>query len=378
MKVLHVAPSFYPATFWGGPIWSTKAICDGIASRAGFSVKVLTTDAAGPATHQRVTPVALPYKVTFHRRLSGHSFAPAMLAALPNAIASADVVHLTGVYNAPTLPTFVLCKLIGKPLIWSPRGALQATREWHDTPKRRAKLLFERALCRAAPANLVMHVTAQREAEMGRLSFPTVAISTIPNAVAIPQVEQGRPRDGQKLRLMYMGRLHPKKGLNVLFDALQQLPPDFTLDVYGSGHATDEAHLLADAERLAGRVRFMGLLADDQKANAFARADLFVLPSHSENFGIVVAEALAHAVPVLTTQATPWQGLDAKECGRCVALSADNLAEAITGLRCVDLRAAGARGRAWMCETFAMPAMVDSFAKLYRDAAQPILDEVHV
>ena len=70
MKVLHVTPSFYPATFWGGPIFSTKAICDGIAAAPDFTLRVLTTDAAGPALRDRVRRVPLPYRVDYSCRIA--------------------------------------------------------------------------------------------------------------------------------------------------------------------------------------------------------------------------------------------------------------------------------------------------------------------
>lgn len=376
MKVLHIAPTFYPATYWGGPIWSTKAICDGIADQPDMDLRVLTTDAAGPAVAERVTPIALPYPIAYCRRVAGHSVAPALFAKLPHAIAAADVVHLTGTYSAPSLPTFGWCKLLGKPLVWSPRGALQATQDWQDAPRRRAKLVFENTLNLLRPRQIVMHVTAQAEAAQSVRRFGGVVTKIIPNAVDVPErLLQKSPCAGG-LRLMSLGRIHPKKGLDILIAALGQLPPDVTLDIYGTGAPEDIARLRAQARALGNRVRFCGQLQDVDKAAAFAKADLFVLPSHSENFGIVIAEALAHAVPVLTTMGTPWQGLDRTGCGRCVPLSQDRLVREIAAMRTLDLPAMGARGRAWMQRDFSKAAMTQSFAALYQSLVPATGQEV--
>ena len=376
MKILHVAPSFFPATFWGGPIWSTKAICDGISALPDADLRVLTTDAAGPAARDRVMPAQLPYPATYARRVAGNSIAPSHLFRLPAAIARADVVHLTAAYSAPTLPTFALCKAFGKPLVWSPRGALQATQDWVDAPNQRRKRRYETALNAVRPAHVVMHVTATAEAAQSIARFAGMETQIIPNAVVVPAQLDPVPRDPAHVRLIFLGRLHAKKGLVELFTAMSELPDRYTLDVYGAGTSGDTAQLREFASLLGTRVRFHGHVEGAAKTRAFANADLFVLPSHSENFGIAVAEALAHGVPVLTTTATPWQAVDRRGCGRCIRLGKDNLAHEIAALAARDLPAMGARGRAWIAADFSPDAMVQAFARLYRDLATAGAQEV--
>ena len=366
MKILHVVPSFYPATYWGGPIWSTKAICDGMAARVGVDLRVLTSDAAGPVIGVRVKPVKLPYRVHYARRLAGHCIAPGLLARLPGAIQWADIVHVTGTYNMPTLPAFVLARAMGKPLVWSPRGALQATAEWPDAPRLRIKRGFEHLANLLRPRGAVLHVTAAQEARASVHRLGDMACAIIPNAVDVPRDIPAHRAAGAQRRLMFLSRLHPKKGLEVLFEAMAQLPARFSLDIYGTGDAAYVRTLQMRAKLSNGRIRLHGHVEGADKAAAFASADLFVLPSHSENFGIVVAEALAHAVPVLTTQNTPWHDLDRHGCGRCIDLPHSELAAEIAALAAGDLAAMGQKGRDWMRRDFSTAKMVAGFGDLYR------------
>ena len=188
MRVLHVIPCFYPATYWGGPVFSTKAICDGVGARPDHALRVLTTDTAGPNLGERVQPTKMSYPVTYCRRVAGHAVAPGMIARLPAAISWADVVHLTGVYNAPTLPAMALARALGKPLVWSPRGALQATEGWADVPRLRAKRLFHRAVATVLPTDAIIHATSQAEADSAARLFPNHICRIIPNAVEVPAV----------------------------------------------------------------------------------------------------------------------------------------------------------------------------------------------
>lgn len=367
MNILHVTPAFYPATWWGGPIWSTKAICDGIAQQPGFAVRVLTTDAASPARADRVIRQPLEYPVTYTRRVAGHAIAPGLLSKLAKAIGWADVIHLTATYNFPTLPVLAMTRLANRPVVWSPRGALQATATWDDAPRQRIKHLFEKSANALRPANCTLHVTSAAEGQDSTRRLGHIDTALIPNSVPIPDVIAQRPADGQ-LRLLYLGRLHPKKGLELLISAMKELPSNTRLDIYGAG---DPAYV-ATLKTLIGSdscIVLRGHADRGRKALAFAKADIFVLPSHSENFGIAVAEALAHGVPVVTTTGTPWARLDSMGCGRCITLGRDDLAAAIRNMAKAELPVMGARGRAWMQRDFSPDAMTAAFAALYRSMA---------
>lgn len=374
IKVLHVTPSFYPAVAYGGPIFSTKAITDGVAASPHFQISVLTTDTADPNSRERLAltenPANFPpgYFVHYCRRIAGSSISIQMARHLFHSVRRADVVHLTGPYNFPVIPTLLLCRLAGKPLVWSPRGGFQATAQWSGSPRRRVKVAFER-LCRLVrPHRTVLHVTAGLELHSSR-NLGRVEAALIPNAVTIPSkpLEREWQPDG-RLRLAFLSRIHPKKGLDILIEALAELPAHVTLDVYGAG---DEEYLAKLNSRisslsLASRVAFHGPVNGAAKSVALTSCDLFVLPTYSENFGIVVAEALAHGTPVVVTKGAPWEGIEVEECGRWVDICSEALVEAISNLDGANLSEMGSRGRNWMQRDFSVVKMVSRFESLYR------------
>lgn len=375
MNVLHVTPAFYPATYWGGPMFSTYALCNGVAAQKDIVLRVLTTDSAGPARDQRVDVFTYPmtylagYEVYFTRRVAGVDVAPGLVGALPKLVRWADVVHVTSAYSFPTIPTMLACRRYGRPLVWSPRGALQATEEWPDARRKSAKQAFEALLRKAMPPRAVMHVTAAVERDLSLKRMPGMVAVTIPNGVEIPTMLPKRVwRPQGRLRLMYMSRLDPKKGLENLLDAMKVLPERVTLDVYGTGDASYVDNLKAHAHRsgLASRAMFHGHVVGNAKGAAFSDADLVVLPSYSENFGMVVAEALAHGVPVVTSRATPWQEIERVGCGRWIENTSKQIFATILELMLADLEAMGERGRNWVEETLCWDGICSRFTDLYR------------
>ncbi len=223
MKVVHVVPSFYPAFNYGGPITSVYELCAGLV-RQGCEVRVLTTDANGLGAVLEVAkdaPVTLPpgVLVRYCPRIFRHSISPRLLARLVPALRWADVVHLTAVYNFPTLPTLAACRWLGKPLVWSPRGALQ---RWQSSRRPGLKTAWESACRQLAPAEMVLHVTSAQEAAESAAKFPRARAVVIPNGVELPPRLDHRQGAG-RLRLLFLGRLDPKKGIENLLAACQRL-----------------------------------------------------------------------------------------------------------------------------------------------------------
>jgi glycosyltransferase involved in cell wall biosynthesis len=374
MKVLHVVPSFYPAYTYGGPIRSTFELCRNLI-KLGCEVRVLTTDTNGlnqTLAVEKEQEVELPegFRVRYCPRLYRHSVSPTLLRLLPSYMRWADVIHLTGVYNFPTFPTIWRDRFLRKPLIWSPRGALQ---RWEGSSRTGPKAVWDFLWYHTANhADLTMHVTSDDECREAIARFPKLRMATIPNGVDVP-AQLNRIERREELRLLFIGRLDPKKGIEALLKACSLIDsqPPWRLAIAGGG-AVDYVSQLKKQIRTLGveeRVEMMGEVLSEAKKRLFESSDVALVPSHTENFAIVVAEALAHGVPVIASKGTPWSRLDQMKCGFWVDNDPGSLADAIRSISTMPLPEMGLRGREWMQREFSWRFVAEQMLDLYQRCA---------
>ena len=367
-----MSPSFFPSKAYGGTIRSGYGLCRGLA-QLGCDVRVLTTDTdglgrtLGVANDRDVQVGGL--RVRYCHKHVRHSVSPALLTVLPSYVQWADVVHLTAVYSFPTFPTLFLCRLFNKPVVWSPRGALQ---RWEGSSRVVHKWAWESICQRLLPRNgLVLHVTSQAEAEHSLKRFPRLQAVVIPNGVDVPQNPKRRASNGE-LRLLYLGRLHPIKGIESLLEAcgiVGRESSNWHLCIAGTGSPAYVDFLKSRVKELglSNQVEFVGEVFEEDKEALFARSDVALVPSHTENFGIVVAESLAHAVPVIASKASPWIGLETNRCGLWVDNNPESLASAIRKIRTLPLQEMGQRGREWMEKDFSWKLLSGEMLSVYRE-----------
>ena len=363
--IVHVVPSVSIVS--SGPSYTVVRLCESIAA-AGEEVTLATLD-LGPASPQPVFARAFP-------RGRGGRFgrSPALKRWLDRQVRGrlVDVVHGHGLWQMSSVyPSWAVRKGRAR-LVVSPRGALAPRAMRHGS---RAKRLFWTTLQRPALRQAAcFHATSEPEYEdIRRLGFRQ-PVALIPNGVDLPP----DPPGGDGRTVLFLGRLHPIKGVDVLIDAwrlVQDRFPDWRLVIAGddmdpwtgsSGYG--EALRRRVEESGAARVRFTGELRGPAKWDAYRTAALYVLPSHSESFGITVAEALAAGVPVVTTRGTPWREIEARGAGWWIDAGPAPLAASLREALAADpstLRRMGLHGRDWMAAEFSWAAIGRRMARTY-------------
>jgi len=245
-----------------------------------------------------------------------------------------DLLHSHGLWHPGNHWATQLAAKCAIPLICQPRGMLEpwavAHRAWK---KRLALLLFQRTDLERVRAFIA---TSDMEAESIRGLGLRQPVAVIANGVDFPD-KQSEPQAVQKTLerervLLFLSRIHPKKGVIDLVRAWAQCAaPGWRLILAGPDEGGHLREVLQQVEQLGivGRVEYVGELQGEAKAAMYRSADLFVLPSYSENFGMVIAEALSFGIPVITTRSTPWPGLISHNCGWWVETGVEPLIGAL-------------------------------------------------
>jgi glycosyltransferase involved in cell wall biosynthesis len=256
------------------------------------------------------------------------------------------------------------------PLIVSTRGMLTSwSLRHHRWKKRLAWWGYQRHVFAEAAA---FHVTSSEEIEALRSLGLHQPAALIPNGVPLPSLPGTAEPTGPVRRALFLSRVHPKKGLPMLLEAWANVAPEgWELVIAGPSENGHRAELEEKVRRLqlGDDVRFAGPVPDAKKWDEYRQADLFVLPTHSENFGIVVAEALAAKCPVITTTGAPWEDLDTHGCGWWTEPTVPSLTEALRdalGRSDAERRRMGERGRAVVEEKYSWPGVAGEMKRVYR------------
>lgn len=379
IRSVHVIAGL--ADVHGGPTYSVPRLCTALGEAGaktslfsiqdGHSSEFLSSrkayvDRRFSADYSRV-PLAKSLRISAKFR-----------SALKDELLAADVIHNHGLWLAPNVVAGVEARRARKPLVVAPRGML-ASAALAFSPKRKWLFwnFFQWPAIRGASC---FHATSEDECEDIRRLGIKIPVAIIPNGIDLP--EALAPVRTQTRSVLSLGRIHPKKGLDRLVQAwagIEPDHPDWRLRIIGPaelGHDLELRNLAAQL-RLS-RISIEPAIFGTEKFEAYRAADIFVLPTLNENFGLTVAEALASGTPVVATKGAPWSGLEVERCGWWVDHGVEPLVQALKRmieLPQQELLAMGVRGRAWMERDFGWESVARKSIGLYtwlaRGGARP-------
>jgi len=362
MKLLHTISSIDISG--GGPSKSISDLCSQLVKK-NIEVNILTNVSdnpyliESPNTNLQLNFVkSESYKFALNRILQNEKF---------------DLLHGHGIWQMPVHYMSQIARRKNIPYIVSPRGMLEPwalnANKWK---KKLALWLYqykdlEKANC--------IHATAQMEADnIRKLGFSN-PIAIIPNGIDVsefPLIAEKQIKE--KYTLLFLSRIHIKKGIELLVEAWSKIDKNlrhnWEIIIVGNGEADYIKSLqnLINIKELDSEIKIVGPQFGSEKIKMYHEADLFVLPTYSENFGIVVAEALACGVPVITTKGTPWSDISTNKAGWWIDIGVEPLVlalqEAIT--LCVEVRhQMGINGRKLIIEKYSIETVSNNMVQLY-------------
>ena len=385
MHITFVTTHFPPSRGFGGVCESSHGLSTALA-RAGVSVDVVTSDATKGkripfrsfSEIEKLNLRIYPFKYFVSEK---NCFSFDIFRVLRKIASQSDLIHVNGIFTHPVTLGAWFARRQGKPYIVATRNGLDP---WMLKIRRGKKMLgYKLYVKKDLKSASCIHATAEQEINACRALGLNGPFTIIPNGIN-PQNYENLPAPEVadklwpvlkgKIVVLFMSRLSPQKGLDMListWDEIMKKCPQAFLVIAGPDYMgySDDVRQLASQSAFPNSILLCGNVWGEHKLALYSRAEVFVLPSYSENFGNVIAEALVCGTPVVTTQATPWNEIEKKNCGRWIPVDKKFLTEALKEMVTkpeAERKMMGQRGKELILQNYTWDIAAQKMINVYR------------
>jgi glycosyltransferase involved in cell wall biosynthesis len=373
MKILHIVPSYKPAYIYGGPIESVSKLCEGLV-KAGHTVDVFTTTANGEeelpleaGKEMNVDGV----NVTYFKRITKDPthVSPALWKHLWNNVESYDIVNIQSWWSFLVIIAASICHVKGVKVIVSPRGMLSPY--IFNSGNVKKKRFIHSTIGKWALSKSWFHATAEAEVTECRVVIPDWKGFMLANNVTLPDLPIVKKKN-DVFTLIFMSRVHRKKGIEILLNAVQGLSFPVKVQIAGSGDTgyTQKLKRMVTDLGIEDKVQWLGWVDRSTKFDILMNADLFVLASLNENFANVVLESLHMGTPVMVSKDVALSKfVDDHQVGWVSSLATNDVTKKITDARndTVKRQWIEENGRRIIAENFSEEVLIAQYLEQYNN-----------
>lgn len=335
MKLISVIENI--ADEYGGPANSLPNMLEALRKKLGITSVIYSVSSGMDEKNLFIERFNIPW---FNCKPIGPSkikFSSELRIRLNSELGNGDIIFSNNLWNYPAFLSAFTARNKRLPHIVSIRGSLYPwSLSQGKLRKKIAWFLFQKKSLQSAS---LVHVTCADEYHSVRELGIASPIAIVPHGINYDDYQDLPQKQAcsehlnlckDKKYVLFMSRLHKKKGLDLLLDVWVEMVkefPNWCLLVVGPDYSnyTQKINAIVSENKIPNNIKVFGMLTGYDKQAVLGVSDIFTLPSYTENFGVVIGEAMAAGLPTITTTGVPWSEINSWNCGQQIELSYENL-----------------------------------------------------